>query len=121
MKPLTNKEEEVMKILWSIKKGFVKDILAAYQGGGEQPHYNTLSTMVRNLEEKGYVNHNAYGKTHEYFPLISKESYRAVYMDKAISDFFSDSYSRLVSQFAQEEKISVSELKEIIKLIEKNK
>ena len=77
--------------------------------------------MVRNLEEKGYVNHNAYGKTHEYFPLISKESYRAVYMDKAISDFFSDSYSRLVSQFAQEEKISVSELKEIIKLIEKNK
>ena len=75
--------------------------------------------MVRNLEEKGYVNHNAYGKTHEYFPLISKESYRAVYMGKAISDFFSDSYSSLVSQFAQEEKISVSELKEIIKLIEK--
>lgn len=119
MKALTNKEEEVMKILWSIKKGFVKDILAACQSPEEPPHYNTLSTMVRNLEEKGYVAHHAFGKTHEYYPVISKESYRAVYMEKAISDFFSDSYSHLVSQFAKEEKISVAELKEIIKLIEK--
>ena len=121
MKPLTNKEEEVMKILWRLKKGFVTEILVAYKGQQEIPHYNTLSTMVRNLEEKGYVAYKAYGKTHEYFPVISKESYRAVFMEKAISDFFSDSYAHLVSQFAREEKISISELKEIIKLIEKNK
>ena len=121
MKPLTNKEEEVMKILWRLKKGFVKEILEAYKGQQEIPHYNTLSTMVRNLEEKGYVAYKAYGKTHEYFPVISKESYRSVFMEKAISDFFSDSYAHLVSQFAREEKISISELKEIIKLIEKNK
>jgi BlaI family penicillinase repressor len=118
MKALTNKEEEVMKNLWNIERGFVKDILTAYASEEEPPHYNTLSTMVRNLEEKGFVSHKAYGKTHEYFPLISKEAYRAVYMDKAISDFFSDSYSHLVSQFAAEEKISVAELKEIIAIIE---
>lgn len=118
MKPLTNKEEEIMKILWSIKKGFVKDILQAYQESEETPHYNTLSTMVRNLEEKGYVSYKAYGKTHEYFPIISKEAYRAAYMEKAVSDFFSHSYAGLVSQFAAEEKVSIAELKEIIKLIE---
>lgn len=119
MKALTNKEEEVMKILWQLGAGFVKDILAAYSGLSEPPHYNTLSTMVRNLEDKGYVSHRAYGKTHEYFPIISKDAYRAVYMEKAVSDFFSDSYAGLVSQFAAEEKISVQELREIIALIEK--
>ena len=119
MKELTKAEEQIMQLLWEQEKGFVKDIIE--QIPEPKPAYNTVSTIIRILEKKGFVGHNAYGKTHEYFPLISKESYRAVYMDKAISDFFSDSYSRLVSQFAQEEKISVSELKEIIKLIEKNK
>lgn len=118
MKALTNKEEEVMKILWQIGGGFVKDILAAYTDTTEPPHYNTLSTMVRNLEEKGYLSHKAYGKTHEYFPVISKDAYRAELMEKAVSDFFSNSYTGLVSQFAAEEKISVADLKKIIALIE---
>lgn len=118
MKALTNKEEEVMKVLWQIGSGFVKDILAAYTETTDPPHYNTLSTMVRNLEEKGYVSHKAYGKTHEYYPVISKDAYRAVYMEKAVSDFFSNSYTGLVSQFAAEEKISVADLKKIIAIIE---
>ncbi|WP_340203278.1 BlaI/MecI/CopY family transcriptional regulator [Ascidiimonas sp. W6] len=113
---ITNKEEEVMKVLWQLEKAFVKDILEVFPE--PKPHYNTLSTMVRNLEEKGYVGHEAFGKTHRYFPIVSKETYRANFMHGAMKDFFNNSYKSMVSHFAKEEKISVEELKEIIKLIE---
>ena len=113
MEKLTNKEEEVMKVLWTLKKAFVKE--------GDKPHYNTLSTRVRQLEEKKYVDHEAFGHTHRYYPLISKEEYRAKFINSTISDYYENSYKSLVSFFAKEEKISVEELKEIIANIEKNK
>ena len=116
MQKLTNKEEEIMHILWALKKAFVKDVLAEITT--EKPHYNTLSTIIRNLEEKGYVSYNAYGKTHQYFPIISKEDYKAKFMNTAIDNYFNSSYKNVVSFFAKEEKISVDELKEIIALIE---
>lgn len=116
---LTNKEEEIMIILWDLKKAFVKDILQAFDD--PKPHYNTLSTIIRNLEEKGYVSHEAFGKTHRYYPVLTKEAYRNHFMRSAIKDFFNNSYSGMVSHFAKEEKISVKELKEIIKLIENKK
>ncbi|MFD2550253.1 BlaI/MecI/CopY family transcriptional regulator [Bizionia sediminis] len=119
MQKLTNKEEEIMHILWRLKKAFVKDVLAAIKT--DKPHYNTLSTIIRNLEEKGYVSHKAYGKTHEYFPVVSKEQYKKKFMHTAITNYFNSSYKNVVSFFAEEEKISVAELKEIIALIEKNK
>lgn len=119
MQKLTNKEEEVMKILWTLKKAFVKEIMEEIEG--EKPHYNTLSTIVRNLEDKNYVGHEAFGKTHRYFPLVPKEDYRKKYVTSAIADFYDDSYKSLVSHFAKEEKISVKELKEIIQLIESKK
>lgn len=119
MQKLTNKEEEIMHILWNLEKAFVKDILAEINE--DQPHYNTLSTIVRNLEEKGYVDHIAYGKTHQYFPIIKKEDYRKRFFNTAIDNYFNSSYKNVVSFFAKEEKISVEELKEIINLIEKNK
>jgi predicted transcriptional regulator len=119
MQKLTNKEEEIMHILWNLEKAFVKDILAEINE--DQPHYNTLSTIVRNLEEKGYVDHIAYGKTHQYFPIIKKEDYRKRFFNTAIDNYFNSSYKNVVSFFAKEEKISVKELKEIINLIEKNK
>lgn len=119
MQKLTNKEEEVMKILWKLKKAFVKEILEEI--GGEKPHYNTLSTIVRNLQEKGYVDHEVFGNTHRYFPIVSKEQYRKKYVNAAIVDYYDDSFKSLVSHFAAEEKISVEELKEIINLIEKKK
>ena len=72
MERLTNKEEEIMQALWQLEKAFVKEILEEL--GGEQ-HYNTISTIVRNLEEKGYIGHKAFGKTHQYYPLVSKEDY----------------------------------------------
>ena len=117
MQKLTNKEEEVMHILWKLEKAFVKDVLAEITS--EQPHYNTLSTIIRNLEEKGYVAYNAFGKTHQYYPIITKEAYRKRFFNTAIDNYFNSSYKNVVSFFAKEEKISVDDLKEIIALIEK--
>ena len=119
MQKLTNKEEEIMHILWSLKKAFVKDVLAKIDE--DKPHYNTLSTIIRNLEDKGYVGYTAYGKTHQYFPVITKEAYRKRFMNSAIDNYFNSSYKNVVSFFAKEEKISVKELKEIISLIENKK
>ena len=87
----------------------------------DKPHYNTLSTIIRHLEDKGYVSYNAYGKTHQYYPVISKETYKTKFMNTAIENYFNSSYKNVVSFFAKEEKISIDELKEIIALIEKNK
>lgn len=119
MQKLTNKEEEIMQILWKLKKAFVKDILKEISE--DKPHYNTLSTIVRNLEEKGYVGYTAYGKTHQYYPLVTIEEYRKKYMNTAISNYFNNSYKNLVSFFAEEEKISADELREILELIDKKK
>ena len=116
MQKLTNKEEEIMHILWRLERAFVKDVMAEMQD--DAPHYNTLSTIIRNLEEKGYVSHTAYGKTHQYFPRVPKEAYKKKFMSRAIDSYFNSSYKNVVSFFAQEEKISVDELKEIIALIE---
>ncbi|MBT8188311.1 MAG: BlaI/MecI/CopY family transcriptional regulator [Croceitalea sp.] len=119
MQKLTNKEEEVMKILWKLEKAFVKEVMKEMKG--DKPHYNTLSTIIRNLEEKGYVAHEAFGNTHRYYPTVSKEAYRKKYINSTIADYYDNSYKSLVSFFAKEEKISVQELKEIISIIENQK
>jgi predicted transcriptional regulator len=117
MQKLTNKEEEIMHILWKLEKAFVKDVLAEIKD--DQPHYNTLSTIIRNLEEKGYVSHHAYGNTHQYYPIVSIEAYRKQFMNTAIENYFDNSYKNMVSFFAETEKISAKELREILALIEK--
>ncbi|MBO6880597.1 MULTISPECIES: BlaI/MecI/CopY family transcriptional regulator [Winogradskyella] len=119
MQKLTNKEEEIMHILWRLEKAFVKDVLSEIKD--DKPHYNTLSTIIRNLEDKGYVSYNAFGKTHQYYPIVSKEDYKKRFMNTAIDHYFNSSYKNVVSFFAKEEKISVDELKEIIELIENKK
>ena len=119
MQILTNKEEEIMHILWKLEKAFVKDVLSEIQN--DKPHYNTLSTIIRNLEEKEYVGYTAYGKTHQFFPIVSKEDYKKRFMNTAIENYFNNSYKNMVSFFAKEEKISVKELKEIISIIESKK
>jgi predicted transcriptional regulator len=119
MQKLTNKEEEIMHILWRLEKAFVKDVLAEIKN--DQPHYNTLSTIIRNLEDKGYVSHHAYGKTHQYYPIVAKEDYKKRFMTSAIENYFNNSYKNVVSFFAKEEKISADDLREIIELIEKGK
>lgn len=108
-----------MKILWKLEKAFVKEIMQ--QITDSKPHYNTLSTIVRNLEEKKYVGFEAFGKTHRYYPLISREAYYKKFVNQNIVGYFDNSYKNLVSFFAKEEKISVEELKDIINLIENKK
>ncbi len=116
MEKLTTKEEEIMQVLWLLEKAFVKEVVAELPE--PKPHYNTVSTVIRKMEEKGFVKHVAFGNTHQYLPAIKKEEYRKGFMQKTVNNYFEDSYKNVVSFFAKEEKISVDELKEIIKLIE---
>ena len=117
MQKLTNKEEKIMQILWKLKKAFVKEVLAEIVD--DKPHYNTLSTIIRNLEEKGFVSYNAFGNTHQYFPIVKMEDYRKRFMSNAIENYFDSSYKNMVSFFAEENKISVDEFREILAIIEK--
>jgi BlaI family penicillinase repressor len=117
MKRLTKKEEDVMKILWAAGKGFVKELINMHPDS--KPHYNTFSTMIRGLEDKGFIGHKAYGKNHEYFPLVTKEAYRKSLMKNTVKDYFESSYRDVVSFFVEDNKLSSSDLKDIIKLIEK--
>ncbi len=115
MKKLTRKEEEVMKILWKLEKAFVKDIVEEYDN--PKPHYNTISSLVRLLQDKGIVGFTQYGNTYEYFPLISKEDYRKTFMKQVVSDYFDDSYKSAVAFFVKEKGLSSEELEELVKLI----
>lgn len=107
-----------MRALWKAERAFVKDLLPFFT---DPPlHYNTVSTIIRNLEEKGYVGHNTYGNTHEYFPLISKENYQNQFViNKLVDEYFDNSYKNMVSYFAKNDKVSAEELREILKMIEK--
>ena len=119
MKKLTNKEEEIMQVLWQLEKAFVNDILNALPK--PKPHYNTVSTIIQKLKKKGYVDHEAFGRNYRYFPLISKEVYSKTFLGDKITSFFDNSYKGMVAFFAKEEKLSVEDLKEIIDMIEKRK
>lgn len=122
MTELTKAEEQAMKILWEIKKGFVKDILEKYPE--PKPAYNTVSTIVRILEKKGFVSYTAYGKTHEYYPLVSKDSYKSFTLKSVMAGYFNGSFKNLVSFFAKENKLDIKDMEELLQYIseeEKNK
>ncbi len=113
MKELTKAEEQIMQELWLLEKAFVKEIVDKLPE--PKPAYNTVSTIIRILEKKGFVDHYAYGKTHQYFPLISKTDYKKSYFKNFLSGYFSNSFQEMVSFFAKEDKMTLSELEEIIK------
>ncbi|MEJ7645391.1 MAG: BlaI/MecI/CopY family transcriptional regulator [Chryseolinea sp.] len=119
MKELTKAEDQVMQILWEIRKGFVKDIIS--QMPGPKPAYNTVSTIVRILENKGFVDHTAYGKTHEYFPLITKDKYTKFYLNNLIRGYFDGSFQNLVSFFAKENKLDTNDLEKLLGELKKQK
>ncbi|MHA4742287.1 BlaI/MecI/CopY family transcriptional regulator [Dyadobacter sp. MSC1_007] len=117
LEKLTNKEEEVMQVLWSLGSAFVKDMLPLFTE--PKLHYNTLSTIIRNLEEKGYVTHRQFGNTYEYLPAVGKEDYQNHFvLNKVVGSYFNDSYKDLVAYFAKQEKVSPDDLREIIRMIE---
>jgi len=112
MKELTKAEEQVMQILWTLEKGFVKDLIDEMPT--PKPAYNTVSTIIRILERKGFVGHKAYGKTHQYYPLILKKEYTRSYMKNFMRNYFSGSFQEMVSFFAKEDHMSLTDLDEMI-------
>ncbi len=116
MEKLTNKEEEIMLVLWRLNQAFVKEIINEFED--PKPHYNTTSTIVRILEEKGFVGHETYGKSHQYYPLVSQEEYKQTYLQSVVKNYFQNSYSELVSFFTKKENLSEKELNEIIDSIQ---
>ncbi len=119
MKELTKAEEQVMQILWDIEKGFVKDIIAKMDD--PKPAYNTVSTIVRILETKGFIGHKEYGKSHRYFPLIKKKEYSRERMNEMVKNYFGDSASQVVSFFTKNKKMNLKEADEIIKMLQELK
>ena len=118
MKRLTNKEKEIMELYWQHGPMFVKELLEFY--GDPRPHFNTLSTTVRILEKKGFLDHKQYGTSYQYVPTITEREYGRSSLTGIIKNYFDDSYLSAVSSFVKEEKISVEELKELIDEIEQN-
>lgn len=117
---LTNREEEIIQILWEKKEAYVKDIIDSLNET-PKPHYNTISTLVRLMADKGWVGYRVMGGSHKYFPILQKEEYRKSFMSKMISDYFDNSYKDLVSFFAKQEKLTADDLREILEIIEKEK
>lgn len=119
LKELTKAEDQVMQILWKLEKAFVKDIVE--QMPDPKPAYNTVSTIIRILENKGFVEHKAYGKTHEYYPTISREKYTKFYLNNLIKGYFDGSFQNLVSFFARENKLSAKDVQQLLSEIKKEK
>ena len=116
MKRLTNKEKEIMDLYWQHGPMFVRELLEHY--AEPRPHFNTLSTMVRLLEQNGFLGHRQFGNTYQYYPLVSEKEYGRSSLAGVIRNYFDNSYLSAVSSFVKEEKISVDELKQLIKQIE---
>ncbi|MEZ4920139.1 MAG: BlaI/MecI/CopY family transcriptional regulator [Saprospiraceae bacterium] len=117
MQRLNFKEEEVMTILWEIGQGFVNDILDKMEE--PKPPYNTVSSIVRKLETQGLIGHEAFGKTHRYFPILKKDDYRANVFKRFMDNFFDSSPEALLSYFVKEEKIEPEEIDRLLEEIKK--
>lgn len=114
---LTPLELKVMNILWVLKKAFVKDIISEWPEQ-DQPAYNTISTIVRILEDKQYVGHESFGRSHQYFPLISKGKYQKRLLKNVMENVFSGSLTGMVSSLLDDNQLSSDELQEIKNMIE---
>ena len=116
MQKLTAKEEELMCFFWEKGALFVKDILDFYDE--PKPHFNTLSTIVRGLEDKGFLSHKTYGNTYQYYAVISKEQYSQGTLKNVVNKYFGNSYLHAVSALVKSENISIEDLKKLINEVE---
>jgi len=119
IKDLTKAEEQIMQVLWQLEKAFVKEVIG--QLPVPKPAYNTVSTIIRILETKGFIGHEAFGKAHQYYPLISKEEYKRHATEKLLGNYFENSVESMFSFFVKEEKLDLSDVDEILKMINKIK
>ncbi|MBC6108922.1 BlaI/MecI/CopY family transcriptional regulator [Pedobacter fastidiosus] len=119
IKDLTKAEEQIMQVLWQLEKAFVKDVIDELPL--PKPAYNTVSTIIRILETKGFIGHEAFGKAHQYYPLISREEYKRHATEKLLGNYFENSVESMFSFFVKEEKLDLSDVDEILKMINKIK
>ena len=119
MMTLTKAEEKIMKILWDIEKGFIKDILEQYPD--PKPPYNSVSTIVRVLVQKEIVGYTAYGNSHQYHPLITKEEYRKSQLSRLVSDYYNNSLKQVVNFFSESKKLDEKEVDEVMRMLEELK
>lgn len=117
MRDLTKAEEQIMQVLWEKEEAFVKEIIE--QLGEPKPAYSTVSTIVRILETKGFVGHKAFGPTHQYHPIVSKEEYSHFTMKKMLNNYFDGSLKKMVSFFSRKEHIDVKEMEDLLDLLNK--
>jgi BlaI family transcriptional regulator, penicillinase repressor len=118
-KALTKAEEEIMQQLWQLERAFIKDIVDAMPE--PKPHYNTVSTIIKILEDKGFVAHESFGKSNRYHALVKKEDYTKRSMKQFVKGYFEGSFSNMLSFFAKEKDISIEELESILKQLKDNK
>ncbi len=118
MKELTRAEEQIMQILWKIGRGYVNDMLEHFPE--PKPAYNTVSTIVRILEKKEFIDHETFGKAHRYYPRVSKRDYARFTMKQMLNGYFSNSYRQMVSFFTSDQDLSLSEMEEIRQLMDQH-
>ncbi|MDN5205457.1 BlaI/MecI/CopY family transcriptional regulator [Fulvivirgaceae bacterium BMA10] len=118
MERLTRREEDVMHIIWKCKRVFVKDVIA--EMSSPKPPYSTISSIVRILDQKGFVGHETFGKTYRYFPLVSKREYRKNLFVNMVNKYFEGSMENLLSFIIREEKLTTKDLKELKKIIDQS-
>lgn len=116
MKELTIKEEEIMTYFWENGKLFVKQIVEMYDN--PKPHFNTISTYVRALEEKRFLSHESFGSSYQYFPIVSKEEYHNRTLKNVVKKYFSNSYLNVVSTFIKSEELSIEQIRKLLDEIE---
>lgn len=115
MKKLAQREAQIMQAIWYLKKAFIKEIVDEMPD--PKPHYNSVSTMVKLLEKKGFVSHEKMGNAHRYFALVRKEDYQEEVVDDVVKGFFDNSPMKLVNYFAKEQKLSEADVERLLKMI----
>ena len=116
---LAKREEQIMQVYWELGKAFIKEVIPHLPD--PKPHYNSVATMVKILEEKGFLDHDTVGNLYRYFPTISREEYQKHDMKDIVQKYFDNSYPRMLAFFAKEQNLSENELKEILEMIKTNK
>ena len=116
---LAKREEQIMQVFWDLKKAFIKEIIPHLPK--PTPHYNSVATMVKILEEKGFLDHDTVGNVYQYFPVVSREDYQKHAMKDIVKQYFDNSYPQMLAYFAKEENLSESELNEILEMIKTKK
>jgi predicted transcriptional regulator len=119
MQKLAKREEQIMQVYWDLGKAFIKEVIPHFPE--PKPHYNSVATMVKILEEKGFLDHDSVGNVYRYFPVISREDYQKHAMKDIVSQYFDNSYPRMLAFFAKEQNLTEDELQEILHMIKTDK